>query len=131
MISSINNPMNNRLVKLTSGVGETGLRAHTAIPWYVAMQSPTLKLILDRPSLSLYSNCFLENLTNSVTLDSITPDALHQNIAYLRDPASFQKPELSSVIETLYAAKYLELGALHYLIFFNYFLLLRGLQIIY
>ena len=69
-------------------------------------------------------NSFLENLTNSVTLDSITPDALHQNIAYLRDPASFQKPELSSVIETLYAAKYLELGALHYLIFFNYFLLL-------
>ena len=103
--------MNHQVVKLTSGIGETGLRAHTRVPWYVAMQSPTLQLILDRGKSSNKQPCavFLENITNSVTLESVTPDALHQCVNFLRDSTT-SVPELSCVIETLYAAKYLELG---------------------
>lgn len=105
--------MNNQVVKLTSGIGEAGLRAHTRVPWYVAMQSPTLQLILDRGKSSIDPcGVFLENITNSVTLESVTPDALHQCVNFLRDPTT-AVPELSCVIETLYAAKYLELGTLN------------------
>ena len=105
--------MNHQVVKLTSGIGEAGLRAHTRVPWYVAMQSPTLQLILDRGKSSIDPcGVFLENITNSVTLESVTPDALHQCVNFLRDPTT-AVPELSCVIETLYAAKYLELGTLN------------------
>ena len=118
--------MNHQVVKLTSGIGVAGLRAHTRVPWYVAMQSPTLQLILDRGKSSIDPcGVFLENITNSVTLESVTPDALHQCVNFLRDPTT-AVPELSCVIETLYAAKYLELGTLNENLDENVAILLMG-----
>ena len=92
-----------RLIKLTSAPGiDSGLRVSTAVPCYVAMQSPLLRICLEAG--------FLEARTHSIALDSITPDALRQCVSFLRDPTTM--PELESVMETLYAAKYLELDRL-------------------
>ncbi len=91
------------LIKLTSAPDATTNQRETrCLPSYIAVQSPTLALILEAG--------FLEAQTNSITLDSITPDALRQCVNFLRDSNS--TPELESVIETLYAAKYLELDRL-------------------
>ena len=94
-----------RLVKLTSGPGEdSGLRCTTALPVWIASQSPTLALILD--------SGFRESQTKCITLESVTPDALRQCVGYLRDSENCSPPNLESVMETLHAAKYLELDRL-------------------